>query len=223
MNKKFLIGLGILVLLVVVAVGGYAYWQYGPGQPAVSQTVETTKLSAMPDVHPDDIILGDPKAPVTIIEYYSLSCPHCAHFAEDILPKVKEAYIDTGKVRLVLRDYPLNKQALMAALLAHCLPNDAFFSMTDVLFKSQASWLVDDASQPLAAIAKTAGIDDQKFAACLNDKAVQDKIIASRKEAEEKYEVNATPTFLIMDQKISGAREFEVMKQLIDAQLQKIN
>ncbi|HWT96061.1 MAG TPA: thioredoxin domain-containing protein, partial [Terriglobales bacterium] len=78
-------------------------------------------------------------------------------------------------------------------------------------------------SQPLAAIAKTAGIDDQKLAACLNDKAVQDKIIASRKEAEEKYDINATPTFLIMDQKISGAREFEVMKQLIDAQLQKIN
>ncbi|HVJ42189.1 MAG TPA: DsbA family protein [Dongiaceae bacterium] len=219
MNKKFLIALAVLVIVVV---GGLAAWQFWPGQPAVTQTVDTSKLSAMPDVHPDDIIIGDEKAPITIIEYYSLSCPHCAHFAEDIFPQVKAAYVDTGKVRFVMRDYPLNKQALQAALLAHCLPKEAFLTITDVLFKSQASWLVEDATQPLAAVAKTAGIDDQKFAQCLSDKAAQDKIIASRKEAEEKYQIDATPTFLIMDQKISGAREFEVMKQLIDAELQKI-
>lgn len=219
MNKKFLISLAVLVILVV---GGLAAWQFWPTQPAVSQTVDTTKLAGMPELHPDDIVIGDDKAPITIIEYYSLSCPHCAHFAEDILPQVKAAYIDTGKVKLVMRDYPLNKQALQAAMLAHCLPKEGFVSMTDVLFKSQQSWLVDDATQPLAAVAKTAGIDDDKFAQCLSDKANQDKIIQSRKEAEEKYQVDATPTFLIMDQKLAGAQSFEVFKQLIDAQLQKV-
>jgi protein-disulfide isomerase len=218
-NKKFLIALAVLVILVV---GGLAAWQFWPGQPSVSQTVDTTKLAAMPEVRPDEIIIGDEKAPITIIEYYSLSCPHCAHFAEDILPQVKAAYIDTGKVRLVLRDYPLNKQALQAAMLAHCLPKEGFVSMTDVLFKSQQTWLVDDATQPLATLAKSAGIDDDKFAQCLSDKATQDKIISSRKEAEEKYQVDATPTFLIMDQKLAGAQSFEVFKQLIDAQLQKV-
>jgi protein-disulfide isomerase len=218
-NKKVLIA---LAALVVVVVAGLAAWQFWPAAQAVSPTVETTKLSAMPEVHPDDIIVGDDKAPITIIEYYSLSCPHCAHFAEDILPEVKKAYIDTGKVKLVLRDYPLNKQALQAAMLAHCLPKEAFTSMSDILFKSQTSWLVDDATQPLMAIAKTAGIDDAKFAQCLSDKATQDKIINSRKEGEEKYQVDATPTFLVMDQKISGARSFEVFKQLIDAELQKV-
>lgn len=219
MNKKFLIA---LAALVVVVVGGLAAWQFWPAQPAVTQSVDTTKLATMPDVHPDDIIMGDPKAPITMIEYYSLSCPHCAHFAEDILPQVKAAYIDTGKVRLILRDYPLNKQALQAAMLAHCLPPESFIGMTDVLFKSQQTWLVEDATQPLAALAKTAGIDDDKFAQCLSDKAMQDKIINSRKEAEEKYQVDATPTFLIMDQKLAGAQSYEVFKQLIDAQLQKV-
>jgi len=217
-SKKVLIA---LATVVVVVVAGLVAWQFWPVKPTVALAVDTTTVSAPPQITPDDIVLGDAKAPVTMVEYYSLSCPHCAHFAEDILPQIKTAYIDTGKVKLVLRDYPLNKPALQASLLAHCVPQDGFTSMTDILFKSQATWLVDDSLPPLVEIAKSAGIDEDKFKQCLTDQAMQQKIINSRKDAEDKYQVNSTPTFIINDQKLEGARDFNVFQSVIDAELAK--
>ncbi len=217
MSKKVLVALAVVVAVVIAAL---AAWQFWP-KPTVAQAIDTTKIAEVPQLSPDDIIVGDPKAPVQMIEYYSLSCPHCAHFAEDILPQVKKAYIDTGKVKLVLRDYPLNKPALQASLLAHCLPQDGFLTMTDMLFKSQETWLVEDSIPPLMNIAKTAGIDETKFNQCLQDQTMQQKIINSRKDAEEKYQINSTPTFLINDQKLEGARDFSVFQSVIDAELAK--
>jgi protein-disulfide isomerase len=217
-SKKILIALAVVVVIVIA---GLVAWQLWPAQPTVAETVDTTTVAEAPQIRPDDIVLGDAKAPVTIVEYYSLSCPHCAHFDEETLPQIKTAYIDNGKVRLVLRDFPLNRPALQASLLAHCVPQDGFFSMTDLLFKQQSTWLVDDSATALANIAKTAGIDQAKFEQCLNDKAAQEKIINSRKEAEDKFKVNSTPTFLINDQKLEGARSFDVFKSVIDAQLAK--
>lgn len=219
MSKKVLVA---LATVVVVVVAGLVAWQFWPVKPTVAMAVDTTTV-APPQIAADDIVLGDAKAPVTMVEYYSLSCPHCAHFAEDILPQIKTAYIDTGKVKLVLRDYPLNKPALQASLLAHCVPQDGFTSMTDILFKSQATWLVDDSIPPLVDIAKSAGINEDKFKQCLTDQTMQQKIINSRKDAEDKYQVNSTPTFIINDQKLEGARDFNVFQSVIDGELAKAN
>jgi len=181
----------------------------------------TTPLKEKPAVQPDDIAIGDAMAPVTIIEYSSLSCPHCAHFNNDILPELKAEYIDTGKVRLIQRDFPLNKQALQAAMLVHCVSPVSASGMMDILFRAQDRWLQEDALTPLNEIALSAGVTHETYDKCLRDRALLDKIVATRKEGEERYEIRSTPTFLIEDRKMEGVLPYEEMKQVIEDLLQK--
>ena len=218
-RRKLLTIVAGLAAIAVAVASGVALWSYITLSRTVIQTVDTSLVAEAPAVRVDDIAMGAPDAPVTVFEYYSLSCPHCAHFHEDILPLVKAAYIDTGKVRWVMRDYPLNGPALQAALLAHCVGGDGFWGMLDILFRSQRTWLVEDALSPLAALASAAGIDQARFNQCIGDRHRSDQIMSSRREAADNFQINAVPTFLIGKEKISGAREFEVMRQLIDQQL----
>lgn len=117
-----------------------------PAQPADGSRADV----ALAKVTADDKVLGDRDAPVTMIEYSSLTCPHCAHFHTDVLPRIKKEYIDTGKVKLVLRDFPLNQPALIAAQIAHCVPEDRYFGFVSVLFETQAAWAISE--DPAAAL-----------------------------------------------------------------------
>ena len=120
-----------------------------------------------PALAPDDAVLGKADAPITIFEYASLTCPHCAEFDQETFPKVKTDWLDTGKAKLVFRDYPLDQMALKAAMLARCAPPDKFFSFIDVLFRSQTSWAgsgnADAVTQALSRIARLGGISEEKF------------------------------------------------------------
>ena len=144
--------------------------------------------------------LGNPKAPVRIDEYYSLDCPHCAAFVVDTLPQMTKDYIDTGKVYLVLHDFPLHEAALQATMLARCAPSERFFPMVDTLFHVQQGWV---GSLPaLKQQAKFAGLTDTQIDACLNDRGLEDAILAERLQAEKDVQIEATPTF-IFNQKSS--------------------
>jgi protein-disulfide isomerase len=160
--------------------------------------------------------LGDPNAPVTIIEYSSLTCPHCAHFHIDTLPALKERYIQTGEVRLVFRDFPLNQRALEAAVLAHCSGPDRYYGFIDVLFKQQASWATAEGLGPLRQIGRLAGLSEEEMDACLADQALADSILQVRLEAQETYEVNSTPSFVIDDEVIAGALGIDEFAEIID-------
>jgi protein-disulfide isomerase len=166
-----------------------------------------------PTLAPDDAVLGKADAPITIFEFASLTCPHCAEFDAETLPKVKAEWIDTGKAKLIFRDYPLDKYALKAAIVARCAPPDKFFSFIDVLFHTQVSWATagsDDAvTEALSKIARLGGISEDKFNSCINDKALNDRVLAERLAGQNDYGVNSTPTFFINGKKVVGALPYD--------------
>ena len=171
---------------------------------------------------PAEHALGNPNAPVTIIEYASLTCPHCAHFHKDVLPELKERYIAPGKVRLVYRDFPLDQRALAASVLAHCAGPDRYFGFLDVLFQTQESWAsADDYTAALKRIGKLGGLTEDQMDACFADQKLTDQILQSRLDAQKQYNVSSTPTFIIDGKTYAGARDIDEFASLIDPLLQK--
>ncbi len=166
---------------------------------------------------PLETALGAPEAPVTMIEYSSLTCPHCARFHNDICPALRERYIDTGKVQIIFRDFPLNEPALDATVIAHCGGPDRYVSFVDVLFKTQANWSQsEDYLSALKQLAKLGGLSDEKVDACLQDQALIDSILQVRQSAAQEHQVRSTPTFVINDKVYPGNRSIDDFAAIID-------
>jgi protein-disulfide isomerase len=164
----------------------------------------------------DDRILGNPDAPITIIEYASLTCPHCAHFANDVLPELKKKWIDTGKVKLVLRDFPLDEPALRAAMIARCAPPDRYYAYIDTLFAAQEKWVsARDYRDALARLVKLGGMSKDEFDNCLKNTALENKILEERLVASKELDVNSTPTFFINGTKFAGAPTVEEFDKVL--------
>jgi protein-disulfide isomerase len=164
----------------------------------------------------DDRVLGNPAAPITIIEYASLTCPHCAHFATDVLPELKKEWIDTGKAKLVLRDFPLDGPALRAAMIARCAPPDRFYAFAETFFASQDKWATTkDYLEALARLAKLGGMGKDEFEACLKNTTLENRIVEQRLVASQELDVNSTPTFFINGSKFSGAPTAEEFNKVL--------
>ena len=177
---------------------------------ALAADAPTADSRALLDLTKDDRILGNADAPITIIEYASLTCPHCAHFANEVLPELKKKWIDTGKVRLVLRDYPLDQPALGAAMIARCAPPDRFYAFIDTFFAAQDKWVMSrDYVEALSQLARLGGMSQEDFNACLKNAALENKIVEGRLVATKELDVNATPTFFINGAKFTGAPTVE--------------
>jgi protein-disulfide isomerase len=160
---------------------------------------------------------GKADAPVTIIEYASLTCGHCAVFANETYPKLKQEYVDTGKVRFILREFPLDPLAAAAFMLARCAGEDKYFAVVDALFKQQKVWAYAD--QPVEAlqnISKQLGFTQQSFEACLTNQEMLDGVNWVRQRGAEKFGVNSTPTFFINGKIQRGALKFEDLKKILD-------
>jgi protein-disulfide isomerase len=170
----------------------------------------------------DDRILGQADAPITIIEYASLTCPHCARFHQGALQTIKRDWIEPGKARLVYRDYPLDGLALRAAALAQCIEGDSYFGFLDALFRGQLTWArASDPSSALAMVARLAGIDRKTFDACISDTKVMDRILKQQAAASKAFGIQSTPTFLINGAKVEGALDTgEFVKLLVRAESQ---
>jgi protein-disulfide isomerase len=160
--------------------------------------------------------MGSDKASVTIIEYASMTCPHCAHFALNTFPELKEKYIDTGKVRFILREFPFDPVAEGAFMLARCAGKDKFFPVVDLLFRTQREWAVDEPLKPMLATVKQAGFTEQSFKDCLANQKMLDGVRWVRDRASKTFGVDSTPTFFINGKKYAGAMSFEDMQKLID-------
>lgn len=165
---------------------------------------------------PEEMALGAADAPVTMIEYASLTCPHCADFHTDILPELKERYIATGKVRLVYRDFPLDQRALAAATLAHCAGPDRYFGFLDVLFQSQQQWSRAEDLGPLMQLGRLAGLSQEQMDACLADEELQNRILRTRLEAQDKFDIRSTPSFVIGDETYAGSRDVDAFAEIIE-------
>jgi len=177
--------------------------------PAVAVLMEEGPL--------EDIVMGNPDAPNVIVEYASMTCPHCANFYTNVFPDVKEKYIDTGKARFVFREFPLDGLAIAASMLARCVEDDRFYPLIDGLFETQETWAVpgEDGKQKLLLIAKQAGFSQEAFDKCLADKELFDKIVAVRKKAHEEYGVDSTPSFFVNGKRLEGIA-FENFESAID-------
>lgn len=166
-----------------------------------------------------DMALGSKDAAVTIVEYASMTCPHCAAFNEQVFPKIKSEYIDTGKVRYIFREFPLDIKAAAGSMLSRCIANgDAskYFAVTDMLFRQQSDWVVKNTTETLTRIGKQAGLTQQQVEACLKDQALLDKIAADQKYASDVLKVDSTPTFFINGEKIKGETSFEEFAKKIN-------
>jgi protein-disulfide isomerase len=200
MRKIWFAVLGMLSLIVL------------PPGPAEATTPRPMLADAQAglSVTPDDRILGNPDAPITIVEYASLTCPHCAHFENDVLPELKKKWIDTGKAKLVLRDFPLDEPALRAAMIARCAPPDRYYAYIDTFFAAQDKWMMArDYREALARLVKLGGMSKDEFDKCLKNTALENKIVEGRLTASKQLDVNSTPTFFINGNKFTGAPTVE--------------
>jgi protein-disulfide isomerase len=169
-----------------------------------------------------DMALGSADASVTITEFASMTCPHCSAFNETVFPKIKSEYIDTGKVRYIFREFPLDIKAAAGSMLSRCIAKDdaaKYFAVTDMLFRQQADWVMKNTTETLTRIGKQAGLTQQAVETCLKDQALLDKIAADQKYASEVLKVDSTPTFFINGEKIKGETSFEEFDKKIKSLL----
>jgi protein-disulfide isomerase len=186
--------------------------------PAAAQTPAKPAANAASLLAPtpQDRILGQPDAPITIVEYASLTCPHCAHFDTAVLPKLKEKWIDSGKAKLILRDFPLDEPAMRAAMVARCAPPERFYPLVDALFSGQEKWATaKDYRAALERLAKLGGVGDKEFKACIADKKLEDQVAGSRLTAAKDLGVDSTPTFFINGTKFEGAPTVEAFERAL--------
>jgi protein-disulfide isomerase len=148
-----------------------------------------------------EMALGEADAPVTVIEYAMFTCPHCAAFHDEVLPRLKEEFIDTGKVRLVFREVYFNRPSLWAAMVARCAPEDRYFGIADLLFETQQQWAAADTNeamvQALYSVGKQAGLTEEELNACLADREFAETLVAEFQKNSQEHGIEATPSFVI--------------------------
>jgi protein-disulfide isomerase len=201
---------------------GFAAILPGPARSAPPAAIPADAPAPLLKVTTSDRILGNPDAPITIIEYASMSCPHCAHFANDVLPELKKKWIDTGKAKLVFRDFPLDKLALAAAMVQRCAPPDRFFAFVDTFFADQQQWvLASDYKAAIARLAKLGGMSTKEFDACMQNKTVETFILQERLDASKVLGVDATPTFFVNGTKFAGEPSVTEFNKVLSGLLPK--
>jgi protein-disulfide isomerase len=205
-----------LSLTGLAALAGFSPLRLISGAMAQS-AADVAKPVSLPDM-----AIGPADASVTITEYASMTCPHCAAFNAEVFPKIKEAYVDTGKVRYIFREFPLDIKAAAGSMLARCIAKDdapKYFTVVDLLFKQQNDWVMKNTTETLTRIGKQAGLTQSQVEACLKDQALLDKIAADQKYASDILKVDSTPTFFINGEKIKGETSYEDFVKKINSLL----
>jgi protein-disulfide isomerase len=211
-RREFNTGVSVVAMVAIAGLPNLAFAQR-------SDTVPATELAVPSPL--GDMTLGKDDAPVTIIEYASMTCPHCAHFTVETFPKLKEKYIDTGKVKYIFREFPLDPLAAGASMLARCADKDKYFSLIELLFSTQNQWAVQQPLEPLFNVVKQAGYSREAFNACLdtrnneNSKKILTAIESTRNRAADVLKVNSTPTFFINGKRVPGALSIEELDKEI--------
>ena len=170
--------------------------------------------------------LGSPKAPITLIEYAAPTCPHCSHFNETLFGQLKSSYIDTGKVYYVFRVFPISQVDYAAEAMARCLPPDNYFQFIDLLFRNQPKWdpeyQIQDVHGALVQMGKIAGMSAEQVDKCIANQSEQQRIAQVAQEAQTKFSVSSTPTFIANGQThVGGFEDFQALKDWLDPMLKK--
>lgn len=209
MNRRtFTSGLGLAAL--AAASGMLA-------APALAQSFDMEEFMKAPRI--GDKSIGPADAKVTIVEYASATCPHCAKFHTTVFPDIKKEFVDTGKVRYIAREFPLDDLALAAFMVARCVPDDKYFGMLDLIYEQQKTWATQNAREELLKMAKLAGLSEAQFDECLKSEDLAKGILEIRKDGSEKYGVDATPTLYLNGKKMEGERDIEAFRKAINEAL----
>lgn len=211
-------GMNLIIGLVVAAViagAGYYFYSQQETEKATDKADGVVKLA--------ENVMGSDDAPITVIEYSSMTCGHCATFHNETLPGLKEKYIKTGKVKYIVREFPLDQLATAAFMLGRCLPKkDAYFDFIDVLYAKQREWAyVEDRVGALKNISKQAGFTDESFKACLDDKKLFAQILAVKNNGSAEFRIRSTPTFFVNGTRLEGAQPLEEFEKLFKPLLEK--
>lgn len=211
-------GMNLIIGLVVAAViagAGYYFYSQQETEKAADKADGVAKLA--------ENVMGSEDAPITVIEYSSMTCGHCATFHNETLPGLKEKYIKTGKVKYIVREFPLDQLATAAFMLGRCLPKkDAYFDFIDVLYAKQREWAyVEDRVGALKNISKQAGFTDESFKACLDDKKLFAQILAVKNNGSAEFRIRSTPTFFVNGTRLEGAQPLEEFEKLFKPLLEK--
>ena len=208
---------GFFSVLSVCALVAFFSFYLGTAHVEDAAASESASLHRM---QPDDVVIGQPDAAVTIVEYSSMSCPHCATFYNNVFPQLKEKYIDTGTVKFTNRQLPLNEPALRAGMLIHCVGEERNPKFTKVLFELQDKWAFErNFLESLKKIAAVGGFSNEQFDACMANKEVEEAVLESRQEAVNQLNVNATPTFFVNGKELSGNVNLAVFDSAIEEAL----
>lgn len=208
------------VVAAVLAFSGVGTKDAQPGQaarPEVAEGVDAGVLDKLAVVGPlGDRALGSANAPVTLIEYSSATCPHCASFHKDTLPTLKTKYIATGQVRYILREFPIDRLAAAASMLARCLPADRYFSFFEVVYQRQEDWAFGQGEpiDRLFRLAQQAGFTKASFDQCLSDQKILDGLNWGKEHAGKELGVRSTPTFFVNGQLVRGAQPLAKFEEL---------
>ncbi len=191
-----------------------------PVQPDTSKNLLAPPAALVIDVAAamKDRVLGQENAPVTIIEYASMTCSHCAAFNKDVLPEIKKRLIDTGKAKLIYRDFPLDNIALRASMMTRCAPADKYFNLVEVVFNNQERWAhAQDPIEGLARLGILAGVDADLFNACIKNDALETAILDGLRDAQTKYQIKSTPTFVLNNgaEIISGGQSADKFEEAV--------
>lgn len=215
MLKKLGIPLAALLLAFLPFAATPALAQNEAAEPPKPQgTVSDMKLTDK------EYSMGPADAKVVLVEYASLTCPHCAAFHASVLPGLKKEFVDTGKIRYIYRDFPLDRLALGAAMIARCAGRDSFFGFIDTFYAAQGQW--SRASNPISALsnlARLGGMSQAKFEACLKDVEVQNEILRQRLEAANEFKVQATPTVFVNGERYGGGMSLAQLRTLLNRKL----
>jgi len=186
--------------------------------PSSEGSVDQVKLLE-PGVLPE-MALGEANAPVTIVEYMSMTCPHCAAFHNNTFEAIKTKYIDSGKVRFIVREFPFDPRAAAAFMLARCAPEGQYFPMISMLFKQQQQWAAaQNGRDALLQMSKLAGFTQESFEACLTNQKLLDDVNSVMQRGAKDFGVQSTPTFFVNGEHYSGDMSVDVMSALIDSKL----
>ena len=171
------------------------------------------------EVTEDDFVVGDKNAPVTIIEYASLSCSHCANFHNNTLNDLIKEYVDTGKARIVFRDFPFNYPALLGSMVLRCIPEDVRYDYMNALFQLQPKWVVREnakSTQELCKIMQSGGMTKEEFETCTNNVELENTILQALIAAQNEFNIQSTPSFLINGNLVEGNKSIKEFRQIID-------
>jgi len=171
------------------------------------------------EVTEDDFVVGDKNAPVTIIEYASLSCSHCANFHNNTLEDLIKEYVDTGKARIVFRDFPFNYPALIGSMVLRCIPEDVRYDYMNALFQLQPKWVVREnakSTQELYKIMQSGGMTKEEFETCTNNVELENTILQALIAAQNEFNIQSTPSFLINGNLVEGNKSIKEFRQIID-------